>query len=352
MLSRIACIAVSCVSTAVTFADRLPVVPVGVATDYALDSGAWSNSGADFATLFSDEVSLPHAAWLRLYFDEVQLDGGSFVRMTSMTDGEQQALDAGGLALWSNSSAYFNGDRVLLELVVAPGATARVSLGRAAYEAAQDVPGQSGMTRGEPGTCGICSADDRALSDLDSACRLMPAGCSATVYTSNSCLVSAGHCAVDGLVAQFRVPASLADCTVVNPPVADQFPVLGFDFQNAGLGADWSVMTTGPNNLGQKAFQRYGKLRRIAPAFASAGDPVNIWGFGMDATCTRNRVQQQSVGSIVSRSGSYYFFNADIHVGSSGSGVTKDGRIIAVVTHCSPNCPNAGTRVDQANFVA
>src|SRR5262249_40898811 len=99
-------------------------------------------------------------------------------------------------------------------------------------------------------------------------------------------------------------------------------------------------------------FERYGQLRRIAPQLAAGGDSVSIAAFAVDTTCTRTRTQQLSSGTVLGRSAAYYTFNADVQLGSSGAGVLKDGRLIAVVTHCSVNCPNAGTRVDQANFVA
>lgn len=337
-----------CPAIPAAVADTIPVRPIGITADFSLDSGARINAGSAFETVFAQEIAIPQAAWLRLYFGDVRLEGASFIRMSALHDGEQQSLSAGGLAQWSYGSAYFNGDAVLLELVAAPGTANRITLTRLAYE---ETPGDAG-TRGDPGICGICSADDRTPSNEDWACRLMPIGCSASVYSTQSCLVSAGHCAQDGLVAQFRVPASLPDCSVVQPPVSDQFPVLGFDAQATAVGADWSVMTTGTNDLGQTAFERYGQLRRIAPVLATAGDPVSIAAFAMDTTCTRSRTQQRSTGAIQGRAATYYTFNADAQVGSSGAGVMKDGRIVAVVTHCSPNCPNAGTRVDQANFVA
>jgi hypothetical protein len=43
-------------------------------------------------------------------------------------------------------------------------------------------------------------------------------------------------------------------------------------------------------------------------------------------------------------------FDVDVRGGSSGSPLVHDGQIIAVVTHCDPDCPNAGTRVDQGSF--
>lgn len=180
----------------------------------------------------------------------------------------------------------------------------------------------------------------------------MPIGCSASVYTTNSCLVSAGHCISGNLVAQFNVPASLSNCNTVNPPVADQFPITSTQQQNAGVGADWSVLRTGTNGSGQRPFQRYGQLRRITPAPANTPDPCGMWGYGLDQTCTRSQTQQNSNGAITARLATSYQFNADVRGGNSGSGLISSGRIIAIVTHCQVGCPNHGTRTDHAGFTA
>ena len=100
--------------------------PTGAVVPYVLDG---------FAT---DTVHIESASWLRLYFDRVELAPGSFLRMTSVLDGEVQELDAAGLSSWGNTSAYFNGDTVLVELVAADaGAGNRVSL---RFHAAVSVP--------------------------------------------------------------------------------------------------------------------------------------------------------------------------------------------------------------------
>lgn len=326
--------------------------PVGQYATYSLDSGTWANPATEPVSVFETTIQVVGAAWLRVYFDEVILEGDSFLRITSLQDGEAQPLNAAGLAMWSNTTAYFNGDSVSLELVAASGtARNRIVVSRVEFEPGL-VQGSATAQRGGSGQCGICGADDRTPTSEDWSCRLMSVGCTASVYTTNSCLVSAGHCITANLVAQFRVPASLSNCSTVNPPVADQFPITSTQQQNAGVGADWSVLRTGTNSLGQRPFQRYGALRRIAPSLASVTNPCSMWGYGLDLTCTRSQTQQISSGAITAVTAASYQFNADVRGGNSGSGLIKDGRIIAVVTHCQTGCPNHGTRVDQSQFVA
>ena len=61
-------------------------------------------------------------------------------------------------------------------------------------------------------------------------------------------MVSAGHCIGGNMVVQFNVPPSNAGCGTINPPVADQFPITAADFDNNGVGDDWSVLLPGTNN--------------------------------------------------------------------------------------------------------
>jgi V8-like Glu-specific endopeptidase len=321
--------------------------PVGQMLPYAVDSGTWAATNDDFDVVYAEEVHVAEAAWIRLYFSEIALSGDSFVRITSLADGEAQALDAAGVAMWNSTSAYFNGNAVLLELVAAPGTLGnRVATAQIEVEFAHDAG-----TRGDPSQCGICGGvDDRAPSMQDWSCRLMSVGCTASVWTTSSCLVSAGHCISGTLVAQFRVPPSLANCNTVNPPVNDQFPITAQQSLNGGVGADWAVLRTGTNGLGQRPFQRYGQMRRIAPLPAAVGNAVEIFGYGLDLTCVRSQTQQLSTGAVTAVAASNYQFNADVRGGNSGSGLLRLGRIVAVVTHCSGGCPNFGTRTEVAAF--
>lgn len=327
--------------------------PVGQYVEYVEDSGTWDGPADGPASVYTHTVHVPGALWIRLFFSAGDLPAGSTIRMTSLLDGEVQELDAAGLAMWSQSSAYFNGDQVELELVAAPGSTGnRIALGRLEIEFAHRVleAGAAAGPRGSNGICGICGADDRVQTNEQWSCRLMSVGCTASVFTTNSCLVSAGHCITSNLVAQFNVPNSNSSCGTVNPPVADQFPVTSTQQINGGVGNDWSVLRTGTNSLGQRPFQRYGKLRRIAPSIAGVSTAIGMWGYGLDTTCVRSQTQQFSGGPITLVTGSTYEFTADVRGGNSGSGLMKDGRIIGVVTHCRTGCPNIATRIDLPAF--
>ncbi|MCG3128817.1 MAG: hypothetical protein CHACPFDD_03710 [Phycisphaerae bacterium] len=317
--------------------------PVGEWVPYDLDTGTLVNTDTQPRLLFASDVMLEGSAWIRLYFSDVTLGPGSFLRATSLLDGSSQELDADGVAMWSDSTAYFNGACVRLEVVAGPETSNRLLITQVAAEAA----------RGEVADpCGICGADDRVAANQDWAGRLLPIGCTGSIYTPDSCIVTAGHCSTSGLVLQFRVPASLSNCNTVNPPVEDQFPIVARQGVNGGVGNDWAVMTTGTNNLGQKAFQRYGQLRPITNIPASVGNTATVTGFGVDSECTKSQTQQTNSGPITLRSASHYEYTIDVRGGNSGSALIFNNQIVGIVTHCSTNCPNYATRADLAAFVA
>lgn len=319
--------------------------PVGEVQPYHKDSGVRSNAGDAARTVYQDVVHVKDAAWLRVYFGAVGLDAGSFIRITSLLDNEVQELDAAGLAMWGNSSAYFNGDTVIVELVAGPRTTRnRLVIDQVAREVAGPLHA--------PGSCGICGADNRVPSHQHWSGRLFPVGCTASVWNEDSCLVSAGHCIRAELVIQFNVPSSNRDCTTRNPPVADQFPITSQRYRNGGIGADWAVMTCGTNDLGQTPYERYGELRPIASTGPSTGQFLTIWGYGVDwDQCTRSQTQQTSSGKVTSVSNTYFNHDVDATFGNSGSGVIWNGTILGINTHCGDPCPNFATRVDNSDFV-
>ena len=326
--------------------------PTGELIPYRLDSGVVGGNAAGGGAAFAEVVRVEQASWVRLHFDRVELAAGSFVRMTSVLDGEVQALDTDGFTRWGNTSAYFNGDTVLVELVAADGTAGnRVSISAVARPAAANAQPVGGT-----GDCGICDADDRVPSAEPWAARLLPAGCTASVYNQTSCMVSAGHCIQGSMVVQFNVPQSNGDCTINSPPVADQFPILLAESVSGGVGNDWAVLVPGPNDLGELPFERYAALRPIAGAVATQGAAATVWGYGVDNTCTRSQTQQTDTGSIVGLDATTILWAIDIRGGNSGSSIIHDGEIVGIVTHCDPvGCPagpNLGTRIDLPSFAA
>ena len=326
--------------------------PVGEFEPYRLESGVLGNASRDSAIVYEDVIMVPDASWIRLYFGDVHLEPGSYIRMSSAYDGEIQELDADGIAMWHNTSAYLNGDTVIVELIAGPETSRNeIVLDRVAVQIR--AAGDRGPCADDD--CGICGSDERVPSNVHWSGRIMPVGCTGSIFNTNACVVSAGHCADGGWdnVIQFNVPDSDSNCDPNHPPTADQFPITAHIYHNNGVGDDWAVMTTGTNYLGETAYDRYGEWRPIAPLSAPAGSAVDVWGYGADnGQPTRNSTQQTSDGEVVARYSTYYAFDVDTTYGNSGSGLIRNGEIVGIVTHCSFSCQNSATRVDRSDFSA
>jgi hypothetical protein len=266
--------------------------------------------------------------------------------MTSSLDGEVQTFDAALAAMWSEASGYFNGDTVELELVGAavPGMN-RVALDHVTME--------QGVAGGADGSCGICSGDDRTRSDEDFAGRLLPSGCSAAVWNTSSCVLSAGHCADGGGagVIEFKVPASNPDCSLAHPPMAEQFPIVQNIHVNGGVGNDWAALRAGENHLGQTPYERYGAFKPVFIGSLLDDDFLEVWGYGVDSVCEDSQIQQRSQGTVTDVHTLYFTHDADTTYGNSGSSIIFEGSISGIATHCG--CPmNVATRVDHPAFTA
>ncbi|MHC5048607.1 MAG: trypsin-like serine peptidase, partial [Planctomycetota bacterium] len=123
-------------------------------------------------------------------------------------------------------------------------------------------------------------------------------------------------------------------CNPVSPPVADQFPIVDYTFENNGPGDDWSVLKAGTNNLLQTPYDRYGVFRPISFQPGHANDTVEVTGYGADDTCTLTFTQQYGVGFICQAFSNAYTFAVDIRGGNSGSALMRSHEVIGVVTHC------------------
>jgi hypothetical protein len=97
---------------------------------------------------------MPGASWLRLRFSDIELASGASLRIVSLTDGGLQTHSQRTAAEWNNTSAYFNGDAVWVEVLSQPNTSAsRVRLeSLTAGVALPPSPSQCGAT------------DDRVLS--------------------------------------------------------------------------------------------------------------------------------------------------------------------------------------------
>lgn len=321
--------------------------------------------------VWSDFVNAPVGTpWVRLYFQTVSLPKGSYLRLVSVRDGEVMTMRQEHMAQWGYSSAYFNGNSVLVQLVAGPNTTGNhvvVHQVMAGNIAPQIVP---------ESICG--STDDRVLA-TDARCgRMDPIGCSAWIIdrptTGNDRVhLSAGHCFAQGQILEFNVPASGADCSLSHPPVSKQFAIDSASSQsvNNGVGDDYWVFRCFPNpTTGRTTFQEQGASFALASNLPAVATTLRNTGFGVDGTNTnnaagannscscatattgsRNQVLQTHTGPLNSLGANALNYGIDTCGGNSGSVMIHEttGQAVAIHTHggctTSTGSSNSGTAI-------
>ncbi|GEM_PF-4254013 len=341
-------LAAALVADARLSADQAMVASTGQVASAHTDSGEIQNSTGITRSVFMDVIHEPEAGWLRLSLAGTTLEENSVLKIQSLLDGEVQYLGTRELQVWRRTSAYFNGSSLLVEIVASPGTTNRLVIDEILWEDARD--------GGEP-ACGYCGDDDRQPVVDNAVCRILGGtySCSGVIVDSQSHMITAGHCMVDGtaLICEFDVPNSNIGCSMNHPPVADQFPVTGWICSGVGPGEDWAAVTLGTNSNGELPYDRYGASLELATSMAQEGTPVMTKGYGNDLDqCLLTNTLQQGDGSVIEVKDRSFTFDADVTYGSSGSPIMQPSgnRILGIATHCP--CPNVATRVDHPDFVA
>jgi len=299
--------------------------------------------------IWSRVIEAPDADWVRLRFGQVILSKStelvreSYIRVTSLEDGYEQYLDAKSIREWGNTSAYFNGSKVLVELMVTP------------HESNQSNRVQvTGIQASEPVTDrSICfGVDDRQLSDDPRDARLMPIGCSVWLFgDQGSCFLTAGHCSPNsGQVVQFNVPLSSNNGTPRNPPPQDQYAIDNSSVQTTGsvfIGNDWSFFGTFDNSTtGLTPLQAQGDSHVLASSNPPVdGRPIRITGFGSTTSPVPPSwylVQKTHVGPLSSISGNIVRYQTDTSGGNSGSAVVDDTNNTSIGIHTNAGCNSGG----------
>lgn len=330
---------------------RYRVVP------YALHSGPLSNQADDSAVAFRQLIKEPGAPGLRLHFSDYQLGEASFITVTALADGERQLLDAQILAAWQGWTAFFNGDAVEVTVNLPPG--------ESGISFRIDSMTVGGLVD-PPEEQEICGTEDDRVPSNHPALGRITAGCTGWLI-SNGAGLTAGHCAGSGQMLQFNVPPSLSDGTVVNPPIADQYPITYFASAAGGLGNDWAVFAIGPNSNGQTVVQRQGAFFRMSRDLAPT--TLREFGYGIDGPPplfgdgpknADSQTQQTHEGPFVSEtitspSVVVIRFRIDDENGSSGAPVidTSNGSTIGVATNAGctdTGGSNGGTGFENDNL--
>ncbi len=261
--------------------------------------------------VWSKVVTVDKAAWLRLEYDAVVLSGspnpgsdGSFLRLSSLRDGAVQTQHLRHVGEWGQTSAYFNGGSVMIELLAQPGT------GDNRFVLKSVIAGP--LERQEPDSiCG--TVDDRVLSS-DARVGRVGFGCSAWMINDcNHCFLSAGHCGVGGTtVIQFNVPLSTASGSPVAPSPSDQYAVDAASIQdNVGsttLGNDWVYFGCFDNsNTGLSPYAAQGAVAfDLVNPPAVSGQTIRVTGYGTTSSPvspTWNQAQKTHTGPYVDLTG-------------------------------------------------
>ena len=344
----------ACVSgTAMAQVAPIPEIVV----DARLDSGVVMNEDQEPAVIYTGVIQRATAPWIRLRFDEVQLAGdpaignGSYLRITSAADGGWQRLDANSIEQWGNTSAYFNGDLLTIELIAYPGTGPnRITMS------------SIWIGEGEFSPATICGpTDDRVLSNDPRSGRLMSIGCSAWLYNNGAgCFGTAGHCisaSTSTAVMQFNVPLSNPNGSVNHPHPDHQYPVQQASIQSTGSGGtgnDAAMFGCFPNsNTGLTPLQAQGAMYTLRVPAPSPAGQIRITGYGTTSGTQGtprewSQVQKTHVGNFTALTGNRLQYTADTTGGNSGSPVILEstGEVIGVHTHggcTSSGGANSGT---------
>lgn len=322
-----------------------------------IDSGLVNNQSSSPATIgipqvvWSKFVSVAGSAWLRLEYEGVMLSGsadpslnGSFLRITSMLDGAVQTQHLRHIGEWQDTSAYFNGDTVLVELLAhANTGDNRIILKNAIAGPAAPL-----------GVDTICGpTDDRQLSSDGRVGRNQPTGCTSWMINDcKHCLLTAGHCAGSGLqVVEFNVPLSSGGGSIQHPGPQDQYAVDTGSLQTnggQGVGNDWAYFgvfdnsTTGLSPYNANGMQAF-DLQTTPPSVS--GQNIRITGNGSTTSPvspTWHLVQKTHAGPYFSFSGSTVRYTTDTTGGNSGSPVIVDGTNHAIGIHTHGGCSSTG----------
>lgn len=315
-------------------------------TPYEHDSGWARAQGSGQEVVISFPVIVDGASSLRLYFDDITLGGdipagtGAKLRITSYLDGAVQEMNSVHAWQWQNSSAYFNGNAVQVEVIAHPNTTSsRVVLGAV----------DAGMTPIIPKSqCG--PVDDRVLSSDPRAGRLQPTGCTAWLIDDCAkCFLTAGHCTGNISVVQFNVPLSSGSGSLNHPPPSDQYAIDASSLQSnggGGVGNDYAYFGTFANSTtGLTAAQAAGStFVLVNPPSSPSGQTIRITGYGTDNTpSTHNQVQQTHTGPMVTSSGTTVQYQTDTTGGNSGSPVIWENTGQAIGIHTHGGCQTSGS---------
>ncbi len=272
---------------------------------YTMESGVFNGAGTgqdvngeesvnvdeNAQLLYSTIIQAEDTPWMRIHFSSYNLGENSYIKLTSLLDGDSQFLDANYMLIWSDTSGIFNGTEVELEVYVAPQDNGIfVNVDKILVADPVDIDFNLDIDAVSDGNIpeSICGDfDDRVLSNDSRVGRLFFGGCTGWLV-HNGAALTAGHCGspdgnLSGVILEFNVPLSTSNGSPRAASLNDQYPVTSVRaFESDGRGEDYSVFAIGPNsNTGLRAHivQGFFHMTELVP---SEGNIVRVTGYGLD----------------------------------------------------------------------
>ena len=330
-----------------------------------VDTQRHTNTGTVTRLAFSTVLNAETNTGVRVHFREFNLGARSYVQLTSLKDQHVQKLDAANMTNWFATSAVFNGDRVLLELYVAPGESgirAVVDYLVLPCDCGPPLPVRTPIAIET-----LCGPDNRVAS-TDNRIGRTSQRCTAWLI-SNGAVLSAGHCVPNGATFMVNIPPSGADGTLANSAPDDQFPIVpGSEMfvwdqngtpANAGDDIDYVMFRLNPDNLGRRAPERLGFFR-VTTAVPANGAVIRITGVCTDNTPpgstgdlnAQNQTLQTSTGGFagqqdLSMAGTgriiRHSYAVDTTGGNSGSPIIWEANGFTIGVHTAGGCSSDGS---------
>lgn len=325
--------------------------------DLALTTGV-SGAAADVVL-----VRRPGASFLQLRLRDVDLRGGGRIEVHAPAEPVPEVLDSETLSGAGGMTLLHRGDTLGVRLL--PGAS-----GVAAARIDLVV---EGFPRGGETPLSLCGNDTRQTSTERQVARLVMTETGGVFYGTAflidplKTVATAGHnVSSPGLlsvIAEFDVPASLADGTPQPAALDDQYRWEGpaaMSFEDTAAGIDWAVLRLQRNSQTNAwPAQVQGGYLRLASRAPIAEQTLRVTGCGRDGgRLARNLTQQTATGACVGLSGSELRYRVDTEPGNSGSPVLDADTGAVVGVHVRGGCSaaagtfNAATANDWPAFAA
>lgn len=324
-----------------------------------------SDNVYDFSMVYSTEFGVFNAMDLRIFFGDINLGEMSYINISSLKDNIEQRMNMTGLVNWKNTSMFFNGDSIKIELFLNKfdhDIFFTIDKLFAGFRNTDSLEIRS-----------ICGEDDRIPDTNGAICRIYPAGCTGWI-TSNGLFVSAGHCYLASLeenngqawvneIMEFNVPLSEDNGTIQHPGPEDQYNT----GQYLALGGDWMVFDVQINDeTGIHPFEAQDTwLELEQTADFSPDEIIRISGYGADgapeplsdtieSNDENNKTLQTATGNFHSVTDDTIKYIVDTMPGTSGGPIIRElnGKAVGVHTKsdCIENGYNYGTSLTTEEF--